>query len=202
MNNREKYALFLGMLCGDGCLSISHSGQGYRNYPIQFYNTNKQVVKLFQNLLFELFELQANILVIKRENKLNLWYIMKYSKKTVLELRNIGFPEGVKRDVLRIPSMIKNGTEKEKLSFIWGFLITDGCLRKREDILFHSGSKIFLEELSILISEFTKTNKPIKEYIQREKYHSYQLNLNKAETKLLLIDMPTWDNGTPLALSL
>ena len=52
MNKKEKLALFLGMLSGDGCLSISHNGEGYRNYPINFCNTNKEIVKLFDDLFF------------------------------------------------------------------------------------------------------------------------------------------------------
>ncbi len=45
------------------------------------------------------------------------------------------------------------------------------------------------------------SNKSIKEFTQREKFKSYQLNLNKKETAILLSKMPTWDNGTPLVLS-
>ena len=44
MNKKEKLALFLGMLSGDGCLPIKHSGEGYRDYVIQFYNCNKDLV--------------------------------------------------------------------------------------------------------------------------------------------------------------
>jgi len=200
MEKDEKFALFLGMLCGDGCLSISHNGEGYRDYPIQFYNTNKQIVIQFQNLLSELFTISSKILVSKRENKQDLWYISKCSKESYLKIKETGFPEGVKRDVLRIPQLIKEGTNEEKLSFVYDFLITDGCLRETKDILFHSGSKTFLEELSDLICEFTKLKKPVREYIQREKFKSYQLNLNKKETEILLSNMPTWDNGTPFAL--
>ena len=101
----------------------------------------------------------------------------------------MGFPEGVKRDVLRILEIVKNGTDSEKLHFIHGVLITDGSVNDKR-ILFHLGSKLFLEDMSKLISEFTGTEKPIKEYIQREKYRSYQLCLNKQERDLLLSKCP------------
>ena len=39
MNRKEKLAIFLGMLSGDGCLPIKHNGEGYRDYAVQFYNT-------------------------------------------------------------------------------------------------------------------------------------------------------------------
>lgn len=80
--------------------------------------------------------------------------------------------------------------KKEKLTFILGVLITDGCLRKTGSILFHSGSKLFLEDLSRLIGEFIGNTKPIREYIPREKYKSYQLSLGKFEAQKLRVDMP------------
>ncbi len=201
MNRGEKLALLLGMLSGDGCLTIGHNGKGYRDYPIRFYNTNKRLVEFFNELFFYLFEIKGSILFKDRINRKRLWVFSKYSKEIYNKIKSMDFPEGRKRDILRIPKLITVGTKEEKRAFFIGFLITDGCLRKRGDILFHSGSKLFLEDLSLLISDFTRNVKPIKQYIQREVYKSYQLNLNKSETKILLGDMPLWDNGTPLALS-
>ncbi len=201
MNKKEKFALFLGMLSGDGCLPIGHNRQGYRDYKICFCNTNEKLVSLFDSLFFDTFAIRGTIRYSDRFNKKRLFEFCKYSKEIYHKIKKVGFPEGVKRDALKIPVMIKNGTNKEKSAFIYGFLITDGSIRKRGDILFHSGSKLFLEELSKLIAEFTGNKKPIREYLQREVYKSYQLSLNKPETKKLLLNMPTWDNGTPTALS-
>ncbi len=196
MKKEEKLALFLGMLSGDGCLPLSHSGEGYRDYKVCFCNTQKDLVLLFSDLLFEVFGVHSKIAIRKRKNRKPLYELWKYSKEVVNKLKKIGFPEGVKRDILRIPNLIKKGNKKQKLSFILGVLITDGCLRKQGSILFHSGSKLFLEELAILIGEFTGNIKNVKEYTQREKYKSYQLSLNKPETQKLLLDMPLCDNGT------
>ena len=201
MKKEEKLALFLGMLSGDGCLPIKHNGDGYRNYAVQFYNTDKNLVLNFDKLFFELFRVHGKISARKRRNRKEIWEFCKYSKKIVEEIKDIGFPEGVKRDILRVPKIIKNEKRNGKIAFIIGFLITDGCLRKNKSILFHSGSKIFLEELSELIEKITGNKKPIREFIQKERFKSYQLNLNKSETSILLSEMPTWDNGTPLALS-
>ena len=201
MKREEKLALFLGMLSGDGCLPIKHSGEGYRNYAVQFYNTDKNLVLDFDKLFFELFNMHGKIRYSDRKDKKRLWEFCKYSKEIVGKIKDIGFPEGIKRDALRIPKTIKNGKRNEKTAFITGFLITDGSIRKRGDILFHSGSKIFLEGLSELIGEIIGNKKTIKEFTQREKFKSYQLNLNKRETEILLSEMPTWDNGTPAALS-
>jgi len=190
MNKKEKLALFLGMLSGDGCLPIKHNGEGYRDYAIQFYNTDKKLTKLFDELFFELFKLHGKIGVSSRENKKDLFCFCKYSKEIYKKIKKLGFPEGVKRDVLRILPLIKKGSNKEKLAFIQGVLITDGCLRKNGSSLFHSGSKLFLEDLSNLISEFIGNSKPVRGYIQREKYKSYQLSLGKLETQKLTKNMP------------
>lgn len=170
------------------------------DYAVQFYNANRSLVVLFRDLFKDLFEVEAKIYYEDRGNKQRLFNFCKYSKEVYFKIKAVGFPEGVKRDVLRVLPIINNGTKTEKLAFILGVLITDGSLRKRGDILFHSGSKMFLEDLSDLISEFTGNRKNVKEYVQREKYFSYQLNLNKPETEKLLGYMPSWHNGTAIAL--
>lgn len=191
MNKKEKLALLFGMLSGDGCLPIAHNGAGYRDYKIVFCNTNIKLVRLFANTFQDVFRIEGTITKQDRPNKKRLFYFTKYSKEVEQQFVAWGFPEGIKRDVLRIPQFIKEGNKKEKFAFIRGVLITDGSLRRRGDILFHSGSRLFLKELSKLISEFTGTNKPIREYVQREVYKSYQLNLNMQETKKILLNMPT-----------
>ena len=200
MNKKEKLALLLGMLAGDGCLPIKHNGQGYRDYAVQFYNADKNIVKLFSELFFELFNSTGKIRYSDRKNKQRLFEFCKYSKDIVNKIKKLGFPEGVKRDILRVPKYIKKGSKMEKTSFVLGILITDGCIRKRGDILFHSGSKLLLEDLSDLIKSIIQVKKKVAEYTQREKFKSYQLNLNIPEAVKLLSSMPSWDNGTPIAL--
>jgi len=185
MDKGEKLALFLGMLSGDGCLSIKHNGAGYRDYPIDFCNTNREIIDLFASLFKEVFELQGNIYERDRPNRKRIWHVHKHSVKIVNYLKKLGFPEGVKRDKLRVLPIIKEGTENEKIAFISGVILTDGSVSERK-VLFHLGSKLFLEELSALIGEFTGEIKAVKEYTQKGKYKSYQLCLNKKEKELLL----------------
>lgn len=189
MNKKEKLALFLGMLSGDGCLSIKHNGEGYRDYPIDFCNTEKEKVILFDNLFYEIYGIHGKISSRQRPNRKLIWHFLKHSVKIVKELKEIGFPEGVKRDVLRIPKMIFNGTDGEKILFIHGVIITDGSLNEKR-LQFHSGSKLFLEDLSNLIGEFIGIVKPVKEYVQREVYRSYQLSLYNVEKDKLLAKCP------------
>lgn len=195
MNYEEKMALFLGMLCGDGCLSIKHNGEGYRTYPIDFCNNNRYTVALFENLFFELFGIHGRICFRDRVNRQRIWHFLKYSHKIVDELKSLGFPEGVKRDVLRVPEIIKNGSASEKLAFVKGLIITDGHIRKSGGILFHLGSRLFLEDLSTLFESLLGVRNQVKSFIQGP-YISYQLYLYKAEGLSLLSRMPTWADGT------
>jgi len=201
MNRDEKLALFLGMLSGDGCLSIKYSGEGYRDYPINLCNTDKNLVEMFRRLFCDLFEIEGKIYSYKRYNRKEIWHFTKYSVKVVKYLRSLGFPEGVKRDVLRVLPIINNGTKEQKIAFMNGLIITDGCIKNSGRIVFHLGSKLFLHDVSKLLLEITGIERPVKEFVQREIYKSYQLSLNKAEGMKLLLNMPTWDNGTPTVLS-
>src|SRR3989344_3952672 len=115
MDRGEKLALFLGMLSGDGCLSIKHNGEGYRDYPIDFCNVEQEIVLLFNKLFYDLFKINGNIYSRQRQNRKVIWTFCKYSRKIVEELKALGFPEGVKRDVLRILLLVKGGTNNEKL---------------------------------------------------------------------------------------
>ena len=122
MDKEESLALFLGMLSGDGCLSIGHNGEGYRNYPIQFYNTDEGKVEIFSRLFHELFGIEGRVSSRKRKNRKEIWEFVKRSHKIADEIKNLGFPEGVKRDVLRILPIIFNDTisfSNNKLLFIY-----------------------------------------------------------------------------------
>ena len=59
MNKKEKFALFLGMLSGDGCLPIGRNSEGFRNYAIKFCNTDEKLIALFDSLFFDLFEIHG-----------------------------------------------------------------------------------------------------------------------------------------------
>ena len=76
---------------------------------------------------------------------------------------------------LRIPAIIWNSSRKEKILFLKGFIITDGSIKKYGHVVFHIASKKFLEDISDLIYGLFGLRKPIKEYLQREKFFSYQL---------------------------
>ena len=78
--------------------------------------------------------------------------------------------------------------------------MTDGGLKKNGSLLFHMGSKKFLEDLSELIYNLTGSKKQVKEFTQGGIFKSYQLYLNKQERLKILDSEPTWHNGTARVL--
>lgn len=198
---KEDLALFLGMLCGDGNLSIKTKKKGYKNYTTKFCNTDINIIKLFNELFFKIFNIRVNFYSRKREGRKEIFDFTSYSKEVFDKVSSLGFPIGVKRDKLRIPEIIKIGSREEKIAFLFGVIITDGTIKKNKDTLFfHVGSKYFLEDISELIYELIGTKKGIKTYLQKEKYVSYQLSLNKEETRKIL-SMPPSHNGIASVLS-
>lgn len=205
--DKEDFALFLGMLCGDWHLSIhtkrrvlKNTLKDYYDYYTGFCNTDERLLKIFSDLFYKIFNVKGNFYPRDRTNRKRIYEFHSYSKEVFDKISSLGFPIGDKRDNLRIPEIIKEGSVKEKLSFFFGVLITDGCIRKNKTIIFHSGSKLFLEDLSDLFLDLFCIKRKITEHPQG-KFISYQLNLNKQESRKVL-DMPPSHSGIAPVLSL
>ncbi|MEK6919021.1 MAG: LAGLIDADG family homing endonuclease [Nanoarchaeota archaeon] len=186
MEASKDLALFLGMLCGDGWLSLVTRGDGYHNHKVCFCNTDVVVINNFKDLFFKIFGAKINTYIRKRPLRKKIFELSSYSREVFSKIKEMGFPIGVKRDVLRIPEIVRNGSNQEKLTFIFGLYLTDGCLKKDNFIHFHSGSKLLLEDVSEIVNELFKDKRVVKSYIQQQKYTSYQLGLNKEETRMIL----------------
>lgn len=191
--NKNKLALFLGMLCGDGYLTIRTKKKGYKSYSLEFCNSKINIINLFDNLFYSLFNVRGNFHLRIRDNRKQIYEFRSYSREIFDKIVSFGFPIGLKKYKLKIPEIIIKGDKNQKFNFLIGFLITDGHIRKNKIITFHSGSKIFLEEVSMLINDLFGVKRQIKEYIQKNKYYSYQLNLNKEVSQKIL--MPPSHNG-------
>ena len=198
LKNSKDLALFLGMFAGDGCLSFKHNGDGYRTYPIRFYNTKKDYVNLFHSLFFKLFEINGKIRSRKREGRKELWEFEKYSKEiyTIIN-KNFEIFCGKKALNVKIPSFILKGNKELKKSFFLGLLITDGSIRKKEDLMFHCASKGLIQNLNNLVETTWGFKKQVKRYLQKEKFTSYQLTLNKKESSIILSQLP-WSHNLVL----
>jgi len=195
LKKSKDLALFLGMFSGDGYLTIGYNGFGYRTYPVVFVNTNKSYVKLFSNIFYKLFKIKGFIYVRKRKNRKDLWQFQKCSQGiyTVIN-KEFNFPAGKKALKLRIPSFILNGNKNLQKYFFYGLLITDGSVKKNGSVMFHSASKKLTYDLKDMISSMWGIERQVKEYIQREKFHSYQLTLNKTQASIALPQLPTSHN--------
>lgn len=199
--DKEELALFLGMLSGDGYIGIRTKKKGYKNFSVEFCNTNLKIVKLFDNLFYSLFKTRGNFHSRIRNDRKEIFDFRKYSKDIFDYLSSLGFPIGVKKDRLRILPVITSGRRKEKEMFLIGLLITDGSIRKNNTILFHSGSKLLLEDLSKLIYGLFGVERRVKKYVQKGKYFSYQLSLNKEESQKIIL-LPPSHSGSATVLSL
>ncbi len=187
--------MFLGMLAGDGCLPVKHNGGGHRIYPICFYNTNKEYVKLFYELFSKLFDIKGTIRVRKRPNKQPLWEFEKYSVKTFKTITDeFEICCGKKALNVKIPSFILNGNNSLKKHFFLGLLITDGGIKKDGDLIFHSASKDLIHDLKKLIKDVWAFDKKVKTYLQNSKFKSYQLTLKRSESSQVLSEMPPSHN--------
>lgn len=65
-------------------------------------------------------------------------------------------------------------------------IITDGVIRKSGSVLFHMGSKQFLEDVNQLVFKLFGVEKTVKGYVQKGKFYSYQLTLNKENAQEIL----------------
>ena len=195
MDITEDLALLLGMLCGDGCLPIKHNGDGYLNHQIVFFNTNKAYVELFHYLFLNVFDINGKIFCRHRPNKQPLWRFEKYSKQIYTTFTDtLGVPNGKKALSVFIPEAVLNSAPAIKKQFFLGLLITDGGLRKDGSMVFHMASKRIVHDLAALIKELWGFDKPVKEYAQKSRFQSYQLNLRKIESDYIISDLPVSHN--------
>lgn len=123
-----------------------------------------------------------------------MWEFEKYSVK-IYKIINEDFEiaSGKKSLNVRIPPFILDGNRNIQLNFFLGLLITDGSIQKNK-IQFHSASKELIFDLSILIKNIWCFKKEVKKFIQKNRYISYQISLNKENCSIIKQDMPRSHN--------
>ena len=191
LKKSEDLALFLGMLTGDGCLPIKRNGNGYRVYPINFYNTDKRQIHLFNNLFKKIFNLEGHIQTRQRKNRKRQWIFEKYSVKLYKIINNeFEIGNGKKALKAKIPSFILNGNDELKKFFFLGLLITDGRVGIDRSIIFNCASKKLMYDLKQLVKDVWDFDRPIYHYIQKNKFNVYRLILNKIQGPIILSQLP------------
>ena len=143
----EDFAEFLGILYGDGCLS--------KNYGV-YVTCNAISDRLFVlNVVRPLFEklFKSNVAI---RIKKNATHCRLYSKSAYKHLVNFGFPEGIKKNQLRIPiGILKN--KKYSLAFLRGLFDTDGGFHRHHkqsaQVEYTSHSPEFLKQVWKLLAD-------------------------------------------------
>ena len=97
------------------------------------------------------------------------------------------------KDLALFLGMFVGDLEIKKYFFL-GYLITDGCLRKEGGMMFHSSSKNIMYDLKYLIKPVWGFESNVRELMQRGKFFSYQLTLNKTQSNIALTQLPRWHN--------
>ena len=127
MNKELALAELLGVLCGDGCLSISRrtSHTAYCVYCCGNKLKDKQYMKQYVPRLFRI--VFGKTLKAKERTDENVIYIRTSDKELFTKLHALGLPVGKKYAFLCIPDFALKTTARQ-LAFARGVFDTDGCV--------------------------------------------------------------------------
>jgi intein/homing endonuclease len=141
----EDMSYWLGLLVGDGCVSISSDSRKYR---VDFVNEDKQLLDFFGNYLRDEFSLSTAVDCRNRKN--NVYEIQCFSRKLTAYLLKCGVTSTKARDKC-VPAVIKKASKNCVASFISGLMDTDGTA-SCEVSLSTSSIKLAKEVQSILLN--------------------------------------------------
>ena len=139
----ETWALFLGVLVGDG----SWTKKGEIEVTVGPYpEWIKQVQDLFISTVGE-FKLKTP--------KNRAWSVRHFSVEVREFLNRIGFKLEVESNTKRIPWIVWKSPKSVVAAFLRGFFETDGCVEKGKKLIsFSTASKKLAEEMQILLLNF------------------------------------------------
>jgi len=177
----EDLLYIVGVVAGDGSLPVKYNGSGYRNYKISIQMKNYVYLRYIASLFKKVFNINPNFTVQKKGNRKYLeMYI--YSK-LIYKFFSVmfGIPEGKKSSLVRMPLIIRNLSSSERLPFVAGVVDTDWG-KAGNSFGTHSASLLLIKDITQTISGVAKINfSPIRRYIQRNKYKSYQVRISKRD---------------------
>lgn len=116
----ESFAEFYGILLGDGCLFSDLKGLSITSDKLLDYDYSTIYLK---TLIYNLFNLYPKYYFSKNVRKVRC---VLYSKNVVNYLSSLGFPIGIKNNLI-IPSFIYDN-KKTLIKCLRGIMDTDGCL--------------------------------------------------------------------------
>lgn len=113
---------WMGLLVGDGCVSIS---KNKRKQRIDFVNEDQDLLASFENILRKYFCVDKDENISCRNRKNNTYEMEYYCKKLIQYFLKCGFTKTTALDK-KIPYILKKASRENLIAFIQGLMDTDG----------------------------------------------------------------------------
>jgi len=123
----EDVAYLLGVIEGDGSLSITKRKRGGYHYLFRIYSGEKEYLEYLQILLYNLFLIKGKINRDKRKE--NLYYLLIQNAPLFFYFANLGSEIGRKK-IGNLPKIIKRN-QIYALNYLAGLVDTDGSISYR-----------------------------------------------------------------------
>ncbi len=185
----EDLSYLVGFITGDGCCPyvFRDSKKDYRDYKITISKEDKNCIYRVSNMINDLFGVETK--PFKNRHEPNLWQLYFKSKYAYrLMTRIFELPEGKKAKIVKMPKLIKQYSEKNKLAFIKGLVDSDGCIhiyrhmtRKKSGKVYHySRLKLQLRLRSKkLIHDITEVLRKLDYHVNEFSYMGTSFNRKK-----------------------
>lgn len=126
-NDEQKFALFYGVMLGDGCLSQYRTKEGRERFAISITGTFPDDIPFYKEILTPLLKsFGRTSVLIKKRKDCNAIDINFPNKGIFYKISEKGFPIGKKGPFLKIPKYFYDQTLLKYV--VAGFMATDGSL--------------------------------------------------------------------------
>lgn len=115
-------AYWMGLLVGDGCVSVSESKRKQR---VDFVSEDQDLLDSFERYLRDYFLINKSENIYKVNRRNNTWEIQYFCKKLVQYLLKCGFTKTTALDK-KVPDVIKKASREVMIAFLQGLFDTDG----------------------------------------------------------------------------
>ncbi len=181
----SEFAEILGLLCSEGCHSISYSSywgmdrgkrrffKNHKNESIQFYNKDLKLLKHYQMLVYKEFEYKIKI---TKNNKLNI--CKRLIIKKIIDQTPLGHLSW------KIPNSVIYGDKNIKIAFLRGYFDGDGtssgCAR------FFSTNKSGLNQVAQLLKNLKIKHTFQGPIIKAKRKPAYIIQISRKEKEIFL----------------
>ena len=144
-------AYWMGLLVGDGCISVS---KNKRKQRVNFVSEDQDLLDSFEGYLREYFLVDKEENITRRNRKNNTWEMEYYCKKLAQYLLKCGFTKTTAIDK-KVPDVIKKASRDIFIAFLQALYDTDGCIYiqkcKACEITFNTSSKQLAKEVHAIL---------------------------------------------------